>query len=48
MPTDTSEHGLESLIVASLVKEAGYQQGNPEDYDREHAVDWPKLLSFPY
>ncbi|MEX0331439.1 MAG: type I restriction endonuclease subunit R [Puniceicoccaceae bacterium] len=46
MPTDTTEHGLESLIVASLVTNAGYVQGNPEDYDREHAVEWPKLLAF--
>ncbi|HFD87781.1 MAG TPA: type I restriction endonuclease subunit R, partial [Gammaproteobacteria bacterium] len=45
-PTDTSEKGLESIIVASLVNDAGYQQGDPKDYDREHAVDWLKLLEF--
>ncbi len=39
-PTDTSEKGLESIIVASFVNDAGYQQGDPKDYDREHAVDW--------
>ena len=44
--TDTSEKGLESIIVASLVNDAGYQQGDPKDYDREHAVDWVKLLEF--
>ena len=44
--TDTSEKGLESIIVNSLVKEAGYQQGDPKDYDREHAVDLAKLLQF--
>ncbi len=44
--TDTSEKGLESIIVASLVEEAGYQQGDPQDYDREHAVDLAKLLRF--
>ncbi|KIX11664.1 type I restriction endonuclease subunit R [Dethiosulfatarculus sandiegensis] len=44
--TDTSEKGLETLIVASLVNEAGYVQGNPQDYDREHAVDLAKLLEF--
>lgn len=27
MPTDTSEKGLETLIVESLVNEADYQQG---------------------
>jgi len=45
-PTDTSEKGLESIIVASLVDEAGYVQGDPKDYDREHAVDLAKLLQF--
>ncbi|RLC25841.1 MAG: type I restriction endonuclease subunit R [Deltaproteobacteria bacterium] len=45
-PTDTSEKGLESIIVDSLVKEADYVQGNSKDYDREHAVDLTKLLQF--
>ncbi len=44
--TDTSEKGLESIIVNSLVREAGYQQGDPKDYDREHAIDLAKLLQF--
>ena len=46
MKTDTTEKGLESLIVQSLVNEAGYIQGGPQDYDREHAVDLAKLLQF--
>lgn len=45
-PADTSEKGLESIIVSSLVEEAGYVQGDPQDYDREHAVDLAKLLQF--
>jgi len=45
-PTDTSEKGLESIIVASLVEEAGYVQGDSQDYDREYAVDLSKLLQF--
>ena len=44
--TDTSEKGLESIIAASLVEEAGYVPGDPQDYDREHAVDLAKLLQF--
>jgi type I restriction enzyme R subunit len=44
--TDTSEKGLESLIVESLVSEAGYVHGRSEDYDRDHAVDLAKLLGF--
>jgi type I restriction enzyme R subunit len=44
--TDTSEKGLESLIVESLVNEAGYKRGNAADFDRNHCVDWPTLLGF--
>jgi hypothetical protein len=36
--SDTSEKGLESIIVTSLVEEAGYVQGDPQDYDRDHAT----------
>jgi type I restriction enzyme, R subunit len=46
MPTDTSEKGLESIIVNSLVNEAGYLRGNANDFDREHAIDLSKLISF--
>jgi len=64
-PTDTSEKGLESLIVAALtgqkpVKPVGtaipapepyfaeryYIAGDPQDYDRDHAVDLVKLQAF--
>src|SRR3972149_4546840 len=63
---DTSEKGLESLIVTALTGQpvdsapsdgeaherrppfagAGYVQGSPKDYDRDHAVDLAKLLEF--
>ncbi len=46
MNTDTSEKCLESLIVESLICEARYEPGRPEDYDRDHAVDFAKLLAF--
>jgi type I restriction enzyme R subunit len=67
MPTaDTSEAGLEALIVRHLVGSApgiptpggaagearpayagaGYVEGDPKDYDRDHAVDFSKLLDF--
>jgi len=47
MPTtDTSEKGLETLIVDSLVSRAGYVQGRCEDYDRDHAVDLAQLQAF--
>jgi type I restriction enzyme R subunit len=45
-PTDTSEKELESRIVQSLINEAGNIQGDPKDYDRDHAVDLIKLLEF--
>jgi type I restriction enzyme, R subunit len=64
--TDTSEKGLESLIVTALTGHrgdsmptdgvaheptgfyggAGYVPGDPQDYDRGHAVDLAKLLAF--
>jgi type I restriction enzyme, R subunit len=45
-PTDTSEKGLESIIVGSLVAEAEYIQGAIADYDRDHAIDIVKLSAF--
>jgi len=48
MPTtDTTEKGLEALIVDSLVDDkAGYIQGDPPDYDRDHAIDLAKFVTF--
>jgi type I restriction enzyme, R subunit len=46
MPTDTSEKGLEALIVASLIDHAGYVAGDPRDFDRDHAADTSKLMGF--
>ena len=43
---DTSEKGFESLIVAFLVKEAGYAEGDPQDYEPEYALDLAKLREF--
>jgi type I restriction enzyme R subunit len=64
-PTDTSEKGLETLIVEALtggpaspspqpgeLRESGtppgvgYILGDPNDYDRDHAVDLAQLLAF--
>lgn len=44
--TDTSEKGLEALIVNSLIGEYGYVAGSPSDYDRDSAVDLVKLTAF--
>lgn len=44
--SNTSEEGLETIIVRSLIEEAGYESGTPCDYDRSHAVDLVKLTAF--
>ncbi len=44
--TDTSEKGLETLIVNSLTIESGYVIGSAIDYDRDSAVDLVKLTAF--
>ena len=43
--SDTSEKGLEALIVSDLCKN-GYEQGKPANYNRDVAVDVVQLLSF--
>ena len=45
MNTDTSEKGLESLIVADMTA-SGWIAGNTTDYDREFAVDLAHLRVF--
>ena len=44
--TDTSEGGLESLIVRHLVEANGYEQGANSDYNREYAIDEARLWRF--
>ncbi|WP_333839564.1 type I restriction endonuclease subunit R [Pelomicrobium sp.] len=43
--TDTSEKGLEALIVRELVA-SGYVQGHAADYNRDLALDVTQLLTF--
>src|SRR3954470_14075753 len=45
MKTDTSEKGLESLIVTDMTA-SGWIQGDPKQYDREFAVDLAQLSAF--
>ncbi len=45
MKTDTSEKGLESLIVANMT-ESGWLPGDPSDYDRDYAIDLTQLHAF--
>jgi type I restriction enzyme, R subunit len=44
-PTDTSEKGLESLIVRDLLA-AGWKPGDSNDYDRGSCVDLEHLRAF--
>ena len=47
MTTDTSEHGLESLIVRDMTAPgAGWVAGDPKDYDRAYCVDLVQLREF--
>jgi type I restriction enzyme R subunit len=47
MSTDTSEKGLETLIVDHMTSEdGGWLAGNPNDYEREYAVDLVQLAAF--
>ncbi|MGH9850900.1 MAG: type I restriction endonuclease subunit R [Blastocatellia bacterium] len=45
MPTDTSEKGLESLIVADMLA-AGWLAGEAKSYDRDYCVDLAHLRAF--
>jgi type I restriction enzyme, R subunit len=44
--TDTTEHGLESLIVRRLLSTLGYVEGSNAGYDRNHVVDTAQLATF--
>jgi len=44
--TNTSEGGLESLIVKWLVEHNGYEQGKSSDFDTEYAIDTTRLFRF--
>lgn len=45
MTTDTSEKGLESVIVRDLL-DGGWISGNSSDYDRDYSVDLVQLTHF--
>src|SRR5262245_19962140 len=46
MKTDTSEKGLEALIVGYMTAAGGWIAGNPNDYDRSYALDLAQLRAF--
>ena len=45
MKTDTTEKGLESLIVADMTA-LGWLEGNPQHYDRDFCLDMEQLHAF--
>ena len=44
MITDTKEKGLETLIVDWLRDQNGYEQGLPNEYNKDYAIDEVRLL----
>jgi type I restriction enzyme R subunit len=46
MKTDTSEKGLEALIVGHMTAAGGWIGGKPQDYDRSYAIDLIQLKAF--
>ena len=46
MKTDTSEKGLEALIVGHMTAGGGWIAGRPEDYHRSYAIDIVELAAF--
>jgi type I restriction enzyme R subunit len=46
MKTDTSEKGLEALIVGHMTAAGGWLAGTPQDYDRSYAIDLVQLKAF--
>jgi type I restriction enzyme R subunit len=46
MKTDTSEKGLEALIVGNMTADGDWIAGNPNDYDRSYAIDLVQLGAF--
>jgi type I restriction enzyme, R subunit len=45
MPTDTSEKGLESVIVCDMLS-TGWKPGQSKDYDRDYCVELTHLRAF--
>lgn len=44
--TDTTERGLEDIIVDWLKNHNGYEQGTNDDYNKEYAFDETRLFNF--
>lgn len=46
MPTNISENGLETIIVAYLRDHHGYEEGNSQDYNKTFALDTERVKRF--
>jgi type I restriction enzyme, R subunit len=46
MKTDTSEKGLEGLIVGHMTADGGWLAGKAQNYDRSYAIDLIQLSAF--
>ena len=46
MPTNISENGLETIIVAYLRDHHGYEEGTSQDYNKTFALDTERVKRF--
>lgn len=46
MPSDTSEKGLEAIIVSYLTEKQGYEQGVSADYNKDFGLDTERVKRF--
>ena len=46
MPTNISENGLETIIVAYLRDQHGYEEGTSQDYNKTFALDTERVKRF--
>ena len=44
--TNIKENGFETLIVQSLVSDAGYEEGVTTEYNKDYAIDEGRLFRF--
>jgi hypothetical protein len=46
MKTDTTEKGLETLIIGGMTAQGLWIAGHPTDYDRGYAIDLHQLRAW--
>lgn len=46
MPSDTSEKGLEAIMVSYLIEKHGYEQGQSADFNKDFGLDTERVKRF--